>query len=66
VNAEIPHSRIKIPNLECGIIGEKYPQMDMISYVPTLRGAHSPDERLLIESVPQVWDLTIEFLKILK
>ena len=52
--------------LECGIIGEKYPQMDMISYGPTLRGVHSPDERLLIESVPQVWDLTIEFLKILK
>ena len=52
--------------LECGIIGEKYPKMDMISYGPTLRGVHSPDERLLIESVPQVWDLTVEFLKILK
>ena len=51
--------------LECGLIGEKYPQMDMISYGPTLRGVHSPDERLLIESVPQVWDLTVEFLKIL-
>ena len=52
--------------LECGLIGEKYPQMDMISYGPTLRGVHSPDERLLIESVSQVWDLTVEFLKILK
>ncbi len=52
--------------LECGLIGEKYPKMDMISYGPTLRGVHSPDERLLIESVPQVWDLTVEFLKILK
>ena len=52
--------------LECGLIGEKYPDMDMISYGPTLRGVHSPDERLLIESVPQVWDLTVEFLKILK
>jgi len=52
--------------LECGLIGEKYPQMDMISYGPTLRGVHSPDERLLIESVPQVWDLTVEFLRILE
>ncbi|MDR0606437.1 MAG: aminoacyl-histidine dipeptidase [Bacteroidales bacterium] len=52
--------------LECGIIGEKYPDMDMISYGPTLRGVHSPDERLLIESVAQVWDLTVEFLKILR
>jgi dipeptidase D len=52
--------------LECGIIGEKYPDMDMISYGPTLRGVHSPDERLLIESVSQVWDLTVEFLKIIQ
>jgi dipeptidase D len=52
--------------LECGIIGEKYPDMDMISYGPTLRGVHSPDERLLIESVAQVWDLTVEFLNILQ
>ncbi|MDR1182629.1 MAG: aminoacyl-histidine dipeptidase [Bacteroidales bacterium] len=52
--------------LECGIIGEKYPGMDMISYGPTLRGVHSPDERLLIESVSHVWDLTVEFLRILK
>jgi dipeptidase D len=52
--------------LECGIIGEKYPDMDMISYGPTLRGVHSPDERLLIESVPRVWDLTVEFLRILQ
>ena len=52
--------------LECGLFAEKYPDMDMISYGPTLRGVHSPDEKLLIESVPQVWDLTVEFLRILK
>ena len=52
--------------LECGLFAEKYPDMDMISYGPTLRGVHSPDEKLLIESVQQVWDLTVEFLKILK
>ncbi|MBO4582361.1 MAG: aminoacyl-histidine dipeptidase [Bacteroidales bacterium] len=49
--------------LECGLIGEKYPEMDMISYGPTLRGVHSPDEKLLIASVQQVWDLTVDFLK---
>jgi dipeptidase D len=52
--------------LECGLFAEKYPNMDMISYGPTLRGVHSPDEKLLIETVPQVWDLTVEFLRILK
>ena len=52
--------------LECGLFAEKYPDMDMISYGPTLRGVHSPDEKLLIETVPQVWDLTVEFLRILK
>ena len=52
--------------LECGLFAEKYPDMDMISYGPTLRGVHSPDEKLLIETVQQVWDLTVEFLRILK
>ena len=52
--------------LECGLFAEKYPDMDMISYGPTLRCVHSPDEKLLIETVPQVWDLTVEFLKILE
>ena len=32
--------------LECGLIGETYPEMDMISFGPTIKGAHSPDERL--------------------
>ncbi len=49
--------------LECGLIGDKYPGMDMISYGPTIKGAHSPDERLEIESVEKFWDLTIEILK---
>jgi len=52
--------------LECGLISEKYPAMDMISYGPTLRGVHSPDERLLIKTVKDVWDLTVEFLRLLK
>ena len=51
--------------LECGLIGEKYPVMDMISYGPTLRGVHSPDEKLLIRTVQEVWDLTLEFIRLL-
>ncbi len=49
--------------LECGIIGEKYPGMDMISYGPTIKGAHSPDERLEIDTVAKFWDLTLDVLK---
>lgn len=49
--------------LECGLIGEKYPAMDMISYGPTIKGAHSPDERLNIATVAKFWDLTLEILK---
>ncbi len=49
--------------LECGLIGEKYPGMDMISYGPTIKGAHSPDERILIETVDMFWKHTLETLK---
>ncbi len=49
--------------LECGLIGEQYPGIDMISYGPTIKGAHSPDERLQIETVQRFWDLTLEVLK---
>jgi len=49
--------------LECGLIGEQYPLMDMISFGPTIKGAHSPDERLLIDTVGKFWDLTLEVLK---
>ena len=49
--------------LECGLIGEKYPGIDMISYGPTIRGAHSPDERIHIPAVQRFWDLTLETLK---
>jgi len=49
--------------LECGLIGEIFPGMDMISFGPTLKGVHLPDERLHIGSVAKFWDLTIEVLK---
>lgn len=52
--------------LECGLIGEKYPKMDMISYGPTLRGVHSPDERIEIKTVEMFWNQTLEILRTLK
>ena len=52
--------------LECGLIGEKYPHMDMISYGPTLRGVHAPGEKIEIRTVQMFWDLTCEILRNLK
>jgi dipeptidase D len=52
--------------LECAIIGGIYPHMDMISLGPTLRNAHSPDERLHIPSVTKVWEFLLELLAQMK
>ena len=49
--------------LECGLIGAIYPGMDMVSFGPTIKGAHSPDERLDIPSTVKFWELTLEVLK---
>jgi len=49
--------------LECGLVGAIYPGMDMVSFGPTIKGAHSPDERLDIPSTVKFWDLTLEVLK---
>ena len=49
--------------LECGIIGERYPGMDMISFGPTLEGVHSPDERIHLDTVPKFWDFLMGILK---
>ncbi len=49
--------------LECGLFLEKYPGMDMISFGPTIKGAHSPDERINIETVQKFWDHLIDVLK---
>lgn len=49
--------------LECGLIGDKYPGMDMISYGPEIKGAHSPDEKLQITSTKRFWELTLDVLK---
>ncbi len=49
--------------LECGIVGANYPKMEMISFGPNIRGAHSPDEKVQISSVQKYWDFTLETLK---
>ncbi|MBC9795683.1 aminoacyl-histidine dipeptidase [Sinomicrobium weinanense] len=49
--------------LECGILGQNYPEMDMISFGPTIRGAHSPDERAGITSTQKFWKFLREILK---
>lgn len=48
--------------LECGILGKNYPEMEMISFGPNIRGAHSPDEKVQISSVQKFWKLLLETL----
>ncbi len=48
--------------LECGLFLEKYPNLDMISFGPTIKGAHSPDERLDIETTDKFWKLLVDVL----
>jgi dipeptidase D len=49
--------------LECGILGTNYPDMDMISFGPTIKGAHSPDERASISSAQKYWKFVLEILQ---
>ncbi len=49
--------------LECGIIGERYPGMDMLSFGPTLEGVHSPDEKIYIDTVERFWNYLLGILK---
>ena len=48
--------------LECGLFLEKYPHLEMISFGPTLRGVHSPDERLEIATVDKFWKHLVALL----
>jgi dipeptidase D len=49
--------------LECGILGSHYPDLDMISFGPTIRGAHSPDEKASISSSQKFWKYLLSILK---
>lgn len=48
--------------LECGLFSERYPNLDMVSFGPTLRGVHTPDERLHIPTVEMVWNHLLDIL----
>lgn len=58
-----PHVTAIHAGLECGIIGEKYPEMEMISFGPTMFGVHSPDEKLQISTVPEFYNQLVNVLK---
>lgn len=57
-----PAVKVIHAGLECGIIGAAMPGLDMISFGPTLRSPHSPDERAYIPSVPKFYDFLIQTL----
>jgi dipeptidase D len=61
-NGTKPHVVACHAGLECGILGTNYPEMDMISFGPTIKGAHSPDERANITSAQKYWKFVLEIL----
>jgi dipeptidase D len=60
---KIPAVKVIHAGLECGILGSQYPHWDMISFGPTIRGPHSPDEKVHIGSVGLFWEYLVETLK---
>ena len=60
---KVPEVKVIHAGLECGIIGDAYPDMDLISFGPTIRYPHSPDEKVNIETVQKFWDFILETLK---
>ncbi|EPC02872.1 hypothetical protein L861_23970 [Litchfieldella anticariensis FP35 = DSM 16096] len=58
-----PEVKVIHAGLECGILGGKYPHLEMISFGPQIRGAHSPDERVDIASVDEFWQLLRSLLE---
>jgi len=60
-----PHVRVIHAGLECGIIGDKVPGMEMLSFGPTIRSAHSPEEHVEVGSVSAFWDFLVAVLEAL-
>jgi dipeptidase D len=56
------HIKVIHAGLECGILGAKYPKLDMVSFGPDIRGAHAPGERVNVASVGRVWHLLTAIL----
>jgi dipeptidase D len=63
MNGKEAHIAACHAGLECGILGQNYPEMDMISFGPNIKGAHSPDERAQISSAQKYWKFVLEILK---
>lgn len=62
MNQSKPHVYACHAGLECGIVGQHYPSMEMISFGPNIRGAHSPDEKVQISSVQKYWEFLLKTL----
>ncbi|MFT4660312.1 MAG: dipeptidase D [Patiriisocius sp.] len=62
-NGEEPQVAACHAGLECGILGTNYPEMEMISFGPNIRGAHSPDEKVQISSVQKYWGYFLKTLE---
>ena len=60
---EQPHVAACHAGLECGILGTNYPEMELISFGPNIRGAHSPDEKCQISSVQKSWEFFLNTLE---
>jgi len=60
---KVPEVKVIHAGLECGILGSKYPHWDMISFGPTIRNPHSPDEMVNIKTVKMFWDYLLHTLK---
>ena len=65
VTGDIPEIKVVHAGLECGIIGSKYPDMEMVSCGPTIQFPHSPDERVEIESVNKFWKYLTTVLEVI-
>ena len=59
----MPEIKVIHAGLECGLIGDVYPNMEMMSFGPTIRHPHSPDEKDNIPSVEKFWTFLLETLK---
>ena len=62
---KVPSVQVVHAGLECGLLGSKYPEWDMISFGPTICFPHSPDEKVHIDSVQKFWDFLIATLKVI-
>ncbi len=60
---KVPEVKVIHAGLECGLLGAIYPNWDMVSFGPTIRFPHSPDEKVNIPTVQKFWDFLVETLK---